>query len=460
MYKYEVLHEKNTKAVFFISIRATKGCMGDKMNKLWKVTDTTKVHLKFQHSDKNVCRGGRMLDSVKSTSNRSQQSLLCGEVRSFMRKNAKDRRFSSRFVIPRSGIMGISVIILGMFLFLTACADQDLAQGVIKENSGEQRTSEVNIIEETSSVNTVYEGMLSLPVACGGKNTYDTLNVATYITKVEDMYFIADCYHDQIIYHENLTDPLNQWNVLTNEVHYAHTVASDGVMLLVDDTENNRLLAFQTTEEGYVHTQTLENIGMRPHYIQYDTKTQTFMAWSSITGEMYLIKRADEPDPSGCYPMYIDKILKLDELYGVYVRSFTIMEDGIYFVSGHNNQTIIKAAINEQGDGFELLAKYPVPDQIAGMVQLVRIDDFYYITVSTDATENQDYATILRTDSLERLASGDYEEIYDQFGISGGTPYYITEIEGRYYMAHHRTNENIIAFDINENQIEQVEVVY
>ena len=118
------------------------------------------------------------------------------------------------------------------------------------------------------------------------------------------------------------------------------------------------------------------------------------------------------------------------------------------------------AAINKQGDGFELLAKYPVPDQIAGMVQLVRIDDFYYITVSTDAMENQDYATILRTDSLERLASGDYEEIYDQFGISGGTPYYITEIEGRYYMAHHRTNENIIAFDINENQIEQVEVVY
>ena len=96
------------------------------MNKLWKVTDTTKVHLKFQHSDKNVCRGGRkgvsakakiqhyekgvcrggrMLDSVKSTSNRSQQSLLCGEIRSFTRKNAKDRRFSSGFVIPRSGIM-------------------------------------------------------------------------------------------------------------------------------------------------------------------------------------------------------------------------------------------------------------------------------------------------------------------------------------------------------------------
>jgi hypothetical protein len=56
------------------------------------------------------------------------------------------------------------------------------------------------------------------------KNTYDTLNVATYITKIEDTYFIADCYHDQIIYNDNLSDPISDWKVLTNEVHYAHTI--------------------------------------------------------------------------------------------------------------------------------------------------------------------------------------------------------------------------------------------
>lgn len=222
----------------------------------------------------------------------------------------------------------------------------------------------------------VYEGMLSEPVANGGKNTYDTLNVATYITKVEDTYFIADCYHNQIIYNQNLTDPLSQWRVLTNEVHYAHTIASDGVMLLADDTENNRLLAFQRTDDGYVHTQTLENIGMRPHYVQYDAKNQVFMAWSSITGEMYLIKRAEHPDARGIYPLYVDKILKIDELYGVYVRSFTVMEDGIYFVSGHNNQKIIKAAFNSSRDGFDILKEYQVADQAAGMVQLVKIGDF------------------------------------------------------------------------------------
>lgn len=307
-----------------------------------------------------------------------------------------------------------------------------------------------------------YQGILPNPIACDQKNAYDTLNVATYITKIEDTYFISDCYHDQVIYHDNITDPLSEWSVLTNEVHYAHTVASDGILLTVDDTENNRLLVFQRTENGYVHTQTLENIGMRPHYIQYDAKNQVFMAWSSITGEMYLLKRAAAAQQNGIYPLYVDKILKIDELYGVYVRSFTVLEDGIYFVSGHNNQTIIQAVVNDAGDGFDVVAKYRVADEIAGMVQLTKIGGFYYITISTDSHENQDFATIIRTDSLEKLATGEYEDIYGQFGISGGTPYYITQIEGRYYMAHHRTSENIIAFDVNEDdhEIENVSVIY
>lgn len=343
-----------------------------------------------------------------------------------------------------------SALLIMIVICLSACTGKQEARTIDWEQSG----------NKNDSADSIYEGMLSEPVICGQKNTYDTLNVATYITKVDETYFIADCYHNQIIYNKNLTDPLNQWNVLTDEVHYAHTIASDGVMFLVDDTENNRLLVFQKIQDSYVHTQTLENIGMRPHFVQYDAKNQMFLAWSSITGEMYFIKRADAPNQNGYYSLYIEKILKIDALYGVYVRSFTVIEDEFYFVSGHNNQKILKAVIDDSGDGFEILAEYPVADQIAGMVQLIKIGKFYYITVSTDNQENQDFATILRTDNLEKLVDATYEELYDQFGVSRGTPYYITEIDGRYYMAHHRTNENIIAFDINEDQIEHVEVLY
>lgn len=343
----------------------------------------------------------------------------------------------------------IAGVVIAGTMVLWACTGQRKSQTVMEENSIESAADEI-----------VYEGLLSSPAASGQKNAYDTLNVATYITKIDDTYFIADCYHDQIIYHDNITDPLDEWAVLTDEVHYAHTIASDGNLYVVDDTENNRLLVFQRTKAGYVHTQTLENIGMRPHYVWYDEKNQVFMAWSSITGEMYLIKKAAAPEQNGVYPLYVDKILKIDELFGVYVRSFTVMEDGIYFVSGHNNQTIIKAVINDTCDGFDIIERYTVPDEIAGMVQLMKADDYYYITISTDNQENQDFATIIRTANLDGLSAGEYEDVYSQFGIAGGTPYYITQIEGRYYMAHHRTTENIIAFDINDNHIENVAVIY
>ena len=349
-------------------------------------------------------------------------------------------------------------VVIGVTVLLSACAGKNELPAVSEKNISDSSTS-VGASDKDPSEK-IFEGMLSDPVACQQKNTYDVLNVATYITRIDGMYFIADCYHDQIIYHDNIVDPLNQWNVLTNEVHYAHTIASDGTLFVVDDTENNRLMVFQKMAEGYVHTQTLENIGMRPHYVQYDAKNHVFMAWSSITGEMYLVKRAEVPEQNGVYPLYVDKVLKIEELYGVYVRSFTILEDGIYFISGHNNQKIIKAVINPAGDGFDIIAEYSVADELAGMVQLTKIGGLFYLTISTDDQENQDFATIIRTDSLEKLAGGGYEDVYDQFGVSGGTPYYITEIEGRYYMAHHRTAENIIAFDVSDDRIENVEVIY
>lgn len=283
------------------------------------------------------------------------------------------------------------------------------------------------------------------------KNPFDTLKVATYLTKIGDTYFLADCYHDQILFHDHLEAPITEWRVLTNDVHYAHTVAGDGNVLLTDDTENNRVLVFTKTAEGYVQTKTFEQVGMRPHFVQYDEKRDVFFVWSSITGEMYYFKYQKEAKD-----VVLEKILKIDELYGVYVRSFTILGDDIYFVSGHNNGKIIRA----DADTLEVLEEYAVPPETAGMVQLIKIQDYYYLTVSTDNQENQEYATMIRTKDLHELAQGRYEDIYDKFGVSGGTPYYITQIDGTYYMAHHRTAQNIISFDVTDNEITDVKILY
>lgn len=285
-------------------------------------------------------------------------------------------------------------------------------------------------------------------------NPFPSLSVPTYITKVEDTYFIVDCYHNQVIYHDNLEDPLYEWQIMTQDIAMGHTLASDGTVYLIDDTENNRILIMEKSVNGsgqaiFIPTQEFTDIGNRPHYIIYDEYTDTFYAWSSLSGEMFLFRRGKDDSR-----MYLTQVLSVPSLDGVYVRSFTIVEDRIYFVSG--NSSIIEADLYT----FEIKKEYPVPDALSGMIQLTPIEGHYYITVSTDVTGNQDYATIIRTQKLEDLADGNYEDIYGSF-IGGGTPYYLTKIDDFWYLTEHRIpGHSIWRFKVEEGSVTDVVSLY
>ena len=280
-------------------------------------------------------------------------------------------------------------------------------------------------------------------------NPYPDLSVPTYLNKVDDTYFLVDCYHNQVIYHDNLNDPLSEWAVMTDEIDRGHTLASDGEVCLIDDTEQNRILVFEKTDDIYIHTQTFQDIGNRPHYIIYDEPTDTFYAWSSMSGEMYLFRHN-----AGDTRMFLTEIRRIESLDHTYVRSFTIIGNEVYFVSG--NASIIRADLNS----FKILETYPVPDSIAGMIQLTLIQDYFYITVSTDITGNQDYATILRTRDLSALAEGAYEDIYHYF-IGGGTPYYITELNNTFYLTEHRLpGHSLWSFQVENNEIINIKTLY
>ena len=326
--------------------------------------------------------------------------------------------------------------------------EQEQASSEQTESSGMEAESAAGISEETDTV--ILQEEENGQEITLQSNAYETLSVATWITKIGDMYYLSDCYHDQILCHENLMDPLTSWQVLTSDVHYAHTIAGDGELLVIDDTENNRVLTFHVAGGSYRKGTTLTQVGNRPHFVQYDEARQEFLIWSSETGEMFYMSK----DSSG--ELQVDKILQLPELNGIYVRSFTIEGDDLLFVSGPGNREILRTDL----DTLEVKERYEVPAELAGMAQVLRIQDYYYLTISTDETGSQDYATIVRTKDLSQLAAGEYEDVYADFGLGGGTPYYISCMDGRYYLAHHRTAENIIGFDVIDNAICNVEVVY
>ena len=162
------------------------------------------------------------------------------------------------------------------------------------------------------------------------------------------------------------------------------------------------------------------------------------------------------PDAEGSYytPVKLVEIRKMNKLDNIYVRSFTIMDDEVYFVSG--NSTIIRAKLSD----FTILEEYPVPAELAGMIQLTKIDNMYYLTISTDITGNQDFATIIRAKDLKDLISGDYEDIYDSF-VGGGTPYYISEINGTYYMTEHRIpGHSLWSFRVEKDELKDITAIY
>ncbi|MDE6963216.1 MAG: hypothetical protein K2P30_06260 [Lachnospiraceae bacterium] len=337
----------------------------------------------------------------------------------------------------------LSFIILCVCVCLTACGNRrpKPASSYVPEN----------YLAESALISFDRTLLNTIP-----NNPYPSLSVPTYITKVEDAYFIVDCYNNQVIYHDNLSAPLYEWLVMTNDISMGHTLASDGLVYLIDDTENNRILVMEKEENGngqpvFIPTQEFKDIGNRPHYIIYDEYTDTFYAWSSQSGEMFLFRH-----PENDSRLYLTEVRSIPSLNNIYVRSFTIIEDSIYFVSGTGNSSIIEADLYT----FQIKKEYPVPAQMAGMIQLTRIEDYFYITISTDNTGNQDFATMLRAKSLDDLSSGNYEDVYGNF-IGGGTPYYITQIDNMWYLTEHRLpGHSVWRFQVKENQITDATTIY
>lgn len=285
-------------------------------------------------------------------------------------------------------------------------------------------------------------------------NAYPSLSVPTDITYLDGRYFIVDCYHSQIIYNDNLSDPLTDWTVLTDNASsgysLGHTIVSDGSVMLADDTENNRVLVFERSGDGYTLTQTFDEIGNKPHYIVYNEGTNAFYCWSSYSGEMYIFRHKKDDTR-----MYLTNVVTIERLADTYVRSFTIDDNDLYFVSGlpaDGSSSFLPQILKYDLISFDRIESYDVPEEIAGMVQLEHIGDLFYITVSTDLYGSQDAATMICASSIEDISSGNYETVYDDFFEGGGTPYYMGVIDGTWYLTEHRLPAHAIwSFNIDES---------
>ena len=323
-------------------------------------------------------------------------------------------------------------------------------------SESDQTTTEASTAKDTSDQTTI-EASTTEEASEPATNTEYSLSVPTYIGQVGGDYFIADCYHNQIIYNDNLTDDLLSWKTLATDLSQPHTMAGDGQVIVIDDTEKNEVRVYEPSENGYKYTQLFTGIGNRPHYTVYDETEKAFYTWSSMSGEMYIFRHEE-----GDTKMYLTEIRTIEALSGTYIRSFYIDGNDIYFVSGIRGDGTSSGILKCDKKTFEIKETYSVPDSIAGMAAMRFDAPYFYITVSTDVAGSQDAATMIRTKDLKGLAAGDYEDIYAAYFMGGGTPYNMFKIGDKWFLTEHRIPGHAIwSYKIDENgEITDVETVY
>ena len=247
-----------------------------------------------------------------------------------------------------------------------------------------------------------------------------------------------------------LDKPLEEWYVLTDQINRGHTIAGNGNVYLADDTENNRVLVFVKDGADFLQTQVFENIGNRPHYVAYDTETERFYILSSMSGELYVFCQED-----ALSEVRLEQVLQIPDMQDVYIRSFTIDGAEIYFAA--SNGTILRTSLED----LTLLETWTLPDELAGLVQVVKLGDYFYLTISTDKTGNAEYATIIRTKDLSYLQDYGYLDLYETFA-GAGTPYYISAFDGHYYLTQHCNvpGHGVWQFDVEGNELTNVTILY
>ena len=235
-------------------------------------------------------------------------------------------------------------------------------------------------------------------------------------------------------------------NVLSEDICGGHSIASDGEYIMIDDSDNHKLRLYYPSNdsEDIVLIDELD-IEDRPHYIQY--YKGCFFILGSYSGSIYEV-RVFNGKMSLIDTHIIDRSIS-------YARSFSIV-DNIIFIPTADGR-IYEIDLNS----WRIKRVYYVPDDIGGMNFIDRIGDYFYLTVYSGKDFDMNCPSkILRGKKIEDFENNTYEDITNVLSISG-TPYFITQFDGLYYLTEIDSNQGIIEFSIdNQGEIKDVKDIY
>lgn len=253
-------------------------------------------------------------------------------------------------------------------------------------------------------------------------NWFSRFNAPTAFAKFGSTYFMVDCWHSRVLYADDIETPAGQWKVLDDARSVGpHSIATDGYLYVVDDTQNNKVQTYKSDGAGgFVHVQslTVATGSKRPHRVQYDAITSAFyvilggMTGDGVTREMVKLTRSGDT-------LTIANTSSLSFIGGQYSRGFNIIGGKMYIVAEVGK--VYEVSFNSTPI-YTLDATYNLPSGFESPNDVYQDSNGdWWVT----ATANK----ILKGASLTAIAAGTYTNMYTTLGL-GGTPYYLTEFDG------------------------------
>lgn len=271
-----------------------------------------------------------------------------------------------------------------------------------------------------------------------------TLYSPTYITKSEEDYFIVDCWHHRVLYNKVLNEPINNWSVIPVDLSNPHSIATDGKVFVIDDSKNDSIKVLQRKNSSFVEVQVIRNIGSQPNKIIFDEPSERFYGISASSQEVFVLR-----NENGL--IITEKVVKLAYLEGSYIRSISIIDDNIYFVSGPGR--IIVASIKNQS--FDFIKEFKVPFELQGMNDITKIDSYFYLSIYQNGAG--DIAPkLVRVKDLNLLEI-EYEDLHDQLSIKG-VPYFFSFVDDRVFLTEIDSYSAIKSFRILDDTIVDLQV--
>lgn len=273
----------------------------------------------------------------------------------------------------------------------------------------------------------------------------------TLLTRLGDTYFLIDCWHNRILYSDEIHEDLLQWEVLDGDLAGPHSIDTDGHFYVVDDTGRHQLRVYVRDGDGFEMVQEIGDVGTRPHRVRYDSETESFYVIGSRSQTISrLVADGDELELK-----YTDELPFLE---GRYTRSMSIIDGTMYFISGPGviHQTY------HRDDTYNILDSWEVPHPQREMNDIFKVGDQYFLTATHNwiDAEFDPENTIVQCQDLADFAAGECVDRKEELGLDGA-PYYLSKIDGWIYVPQVFQYSGIVRFRLDENgDIRDIETLY